>query len=126
MINPPDTQLEKLYSAITDAIISEASDEEINRLIDAHQVPHNREVDTLVGLILRLHTTLLGVQPSPKFAKELKRDLLHSYQEGIVGRIRRLPARVQIAAAVVFLGGFLMIFSRRRADKVSTVIAETI
>jgi len=112
----PDTQLEKLYTALTDAISNEASDEEINALIEAHQVPHNKDVDRMVALILRLHATLLGVQPSPRFVRELRRDLLAAYQDGLVHRIRRLPARVQLAALLVMIGGFAMIFTRRRTD----------
>jgi hypothetical protein len=112
----PDTQLEKLYSALTDAINNEASDEDINALIQAHHVPHSKEVDSVVSLILRLHHTLTGVQPSPQFVRELRRDLLTSYQEGLVSRIRSLPARVQIAALLVMVGGFFMLFTRRRAD----------
>ncbi|MFQ3646449.1 MAG: hypothetical protein SNJ54_02510 [Anaerolineae bacterium] len=112
----PDTRMEQLYAALTDAIANEASDEEINALIEAHQVPHDREVDRMVGLILRLHTTLLGVQPSPRFVRELRRDLLAVYEDGLVQRIRRLPARVQLAALLVMIGGFAMLFTRRRAE----------
>lgn len=110
----PDTQLEKMYAAITDAINTEASDEEINALIQSHQVPHTREVDKMVALIVRLHHALTGVQPSPRFVRELRRDLLAVYQEGLVERLRSLPARVQIAALVVMAGGFMMLFTRRR------------
>lgn len=110
----PDTQLEKLYAALTDAITTEASDEEINALIHAHQVPHSREVDKTVALILRLHHTLTGTQPAPRFVRELRRDLLAVYQEGLVERLRSLPARVQIAALLVMAGGFMMLFTRRR------------
>jgi hypothetical protein len=110
----PDTQLEKLYNAITDAINNEASDDEINRLIESFQVPHSREVDSIVAIIARLHTALIGVQPSPRFVRELRRDLLATYEQQLVQRIRSLPARVQIAALLVMVGGFLMLLTRRR------------
>jgi hypothetical protein len=112
----PETQLEKLYDTLTTAITQEASDEEINAIIESFNVPHSKEVDSVVGLISNLHSTLVGVQPSPVFVKRLKRELLQTQEEGVVGRIRRLPARVQIAAMLVFLGGFFMIFTRRRAE----------
>ncbi|XWX04251.1 hypothetical protein VZO05_01595 [Aggregatilineales bacterium SYSU G02658] len=112
----PDTRMEQLYTALTDAIVNEASDEEINALIESHQVPHNREVDQMVGLILRLHTTLLGVQPSPRFVRGLRRELLAMYEDNLVQRIRHLPARVQLAALLVMVGGFAMLFTRRRAE----------
>jgi hypothetical protein len=110
----PDTQLEKLYNAITDAINNEASDDEINRLIESFQVPHSREVDSIVAIIERLHTALIGVQPAPRFVRELRRDLLATYEQQLVQRIRSLPARVQIAALIVMVGGFLMLLTRRR------------
>jgi hypothetical protein len=111
-----DTRMEELYAALTDAITNEASEEEINALITAHQIPHSREVSRMVRLIQDLHTTLLGVQPASRFVRELRRDLLAAYEDGLVHRIRRLPARVQLAALLVMIGGFAMLFTRRRSE----------
>jgi hypothetical protein len=111
-----DTQMEDFYAALTDAITNEASEEEIDALIALHRIPRTREIDRMVGLILRLHTTLLGVQPAPRFVRALRRDLLAAYEDGFVHRIRRLPARVQLAALLVMVGGFAMLFTRRRTE----------
>lgn len=105
--------LEDLLSAVTDALL--ADDQQLEPII-AHYDVDRSQVRTFVTLIERLHHTLTGVEPSPRFVNRLKAELLGSQQRGLLGRVRYLPARVQIAAGFVAVAGFILIASRRIAD----------
>ncbi len=105
--------LEDLLSAVTDALL--ADDQQLEPIIARYDVDRS-QVRTFVTLIERLHHTLTGVEPSPRFVNRLKAELLGSQQRGLLGRVRYLPARVQIAAGFVAVAGFILIASRRIAD----------
>ena len=105
-----ELQVQNLIAAVTDALI--AGEKDLDSIIDQYDVPRG-EVTGLVNVVRRLHVTLVGRQPSPRFVHRLKSDLLGTPGWGVVTRVRYLPARVQIAAAVALIAGF-MIFTRRR------------
>jgi hypothetical protein len=56
---------------------------------------------------------LAGVQPSRRFVRRLKQDLVTPEDYNVLTRVRRLPPRVQIAAGIALIAGF-MLLSRRR------------
>ena len=105
-----ELQIQNLLAAVTDALI--AGEDDLDGIIDQYEVPRS-DVTGLVRVVRRLHVTLVGQQPSPRFVHRLKSDLLGTPGWGVVTRVRYLPARVQIAAAVALIAGF-MIFTRRR------------
>ncbi len=109
-----DFDMEQLLSAMNDALVAEASQDDIRAIANAYDVP-SEEVDSLFHVVSRLHNTLVQIKPDGTFSQRLRGELLSSYDPSLVGRIRRLPARVQIAAILVFFGGFLF-FSRFRTD----------
>jgi hypothetical protein len=80
----------------------------------------NSEDGKLIALIENMHTTMVEVKPSEQFAKQLKADLLGQEQETVVWRIRKLPARVQVAAVIAAIlggvGGLLLILQRIFGD----------
>jgi hypothetical protein len=67
----------------------------------------------LIGLIQDLNANLVEIKPSAQFARQLKADLLGIEEKGLVPRIRKMPARVQIAAIIAAalggLGGIVLI-----------------
>lgn len=106
-----ETPLDNLLSALTDAIVADRAD--LDAITRQYAVPQH-EFAALVTLIQRLHVTLVGVQPSRRFVTRLKHDLIGEPQtNNVLGRFRHLPPRVQIAAMIVVMAGF-MLLSRRR------------
>jgi len=108
-----DANMDDLLSALTDALL--AGDDDVNAIANQYNVPRSN-VNTFLGLIRRLHLSLTGVQPSQKFVATLKQDLLNGEKRGLVSRVRYLPARVQIAAGVVAVAGFMLLSRRRLLD----------
>lgn len=105
-----DANFEDVLTAVTDALL--AGERDLDSIAARYDVPH-ASVRPLVGIVRRLHVTLVGVQPSERFVKRLKDDLIGTQQRGLIARVRYLPPRVQIAAGVVAIAGF-MLFTRRR------------
>ncbi len=113
--NSSEIQMQNLLSAVTDALLAEEND--IDNIITYYNVPH-REVSSLVNIVRRLHVTLVGQQPSKRFARRLKHDLLGTPGWAVVKHVRRLPARVHIAAAVTVVAGFMLITRHRLMEDV--------
>ncbi len=104
-------ELENLLSAVTDALLVDERTN-LDQIVNRYAVPR-REVEGLVGLIRNLHVTLVGAQPSRRFVNRLRSDLVGTQRANIVARVRYLPPRVQIAAGIALVAGF-MLLSRRR------------
>ena len=117
-----DTHLEDLLAAVTDALLAE--DDNVDAILVQYNVPR-AQFEGAVYLIRRLHVALVGVHPSRRFVRRLRVDLIGQQGNPIVNRIRYLPPRVQIAAGVALLAGF-MILSRRRlvADAEESITPE--
>lgn len=111
MSSSSETQLQNLLSAVTDALLSGQT--VVDHVTRAYDVPGD-QVDNLIGVIRRLHTALTGVQPSRRFVRRLKIELVGETDRNLVTRFRYLPPRVQIAAGVALVAG-LMILRRRRS-----------
>jgi len=109
-------QLDNLFSAVTDALLAD-SNADLDTIIAQYAVPR-ADVYSLLGIIRRLHLTLVGAQPSRRFVRRLKSDLMSSPQPNVMARIRYLPARVQIAAGIALVAGFMLITRRRMLDEV--------
>jgi type VI protein secretion system component VasF len=109
--NPPtDSQMEALLLALTDAILTDRPD--VDALAGRYNVSPV-EVAGFIRVIRRLHQHLTGAQPSERFVKRLHHDLMGTPQNGLVSRVRYLPPRVQIAAGVVAVAGFMLLARRR-------------
>ena len=105
-----NSQLENLLAAVTDALL--VGEDNLDAIIDQYNVPR-AEVNSLLWVIRRLHVALVGVQPSPKFVQHLREDLVGTTSYKVVSRMRKLPPRVQVTAALALFIGF-MLFQRRR------------
>ncbi len=106
-----DLELQNLLSAVTDALLADKKGD-IDGIIGRYSVPR-ADVDSLIGIIQRLHVMLVGAQPSRRFVRRLKTDLIGMPERNVVARIRYLPPRVQIAAFVAIIAGFMFITRRR-------------
>ena len=111
-----DLELQNLLSAVTDAMLADKNGD-IDKIIGQYAVPRT-EVDSLIGVIRRLHVTLVGVQPSRRFVYRLKTDLMGTPERNVVTRIRHLPPRVQIAAGIALVAGFMLLSRRRMMEDV--------
>ncbi|MBL8154936.1 MAG: hypothetical protein JNM70_12195 [Anaerolineae bacterium] len=109
-----DLELQALLSAVTDALLAD-DQADLDGIIRQYDVPRT-QVDGLVWLIRRLHVTLVGAQPSKRFVRRLKHDLVGTERSSVVARIRYLPPRVQIAAGVALVAGFMLLTYRRLMD----------
>jgi len=110
MTHSSDVKMQDLLSAVTDALVADEGD--VDEIVQQYAVPRS-EVDGMLFLIQRLHLTLTGRQPSRRFANRLKRDLIGTRKWGLLWRIRSLPPRVQIAALVAVVAGFMLVLRRR-------------
>jgi hypothetical protein len=108
-----DTHLQDLVSAVTDALL--AGDRNIDAIISRYPVSR-AQVNGLVNIIRGLHVTLVGAQPSQQFVTRLRQDLMGEPVPSVITRIRRLPPRVQIAAGIALLAGFMLIQRRRMQE----------
>src|SRR5690606_285981 len=110
MTSQPNSQIENLLTALTDAILAEEGD--IDQIITRYGVSR-ADVEGFVNIVRRLSTVLVGVRPSRRFVHRLKQDLMGQPHWNVISRIRYLPPRVQIAAGIALFAGF-MLLSRRR------------
>ncbi len=70
------------------------------------------EAEEFADLIGTLASAFAPVEPSVTFADELRADLLGEPQ-GMLERLRKMPARVHIAAALALIAGCLLFVMRR-------------
>jgi hypothetical protein len=111
MTNPlSDVQLQNHLAAITDALF--AGRDDIDTLIAKYDA-NSAELQQYARLINQLDQVFVPVQPSPRFVRRLGQDLSGADTSNMLVRVRRLPPRVQIAAGIALLAGFVLL-SRRR------------
>lgn len=109
MSSSSDVNMQNLLDAITVAL---QQDDDIEHLTKNSSVPRE-EMDRLVDVIQSLHTTLVPVEPSAKFADRLQSELMGTRPRGVVKTVRQMPARVHVAAIVAVVAGFVVIAYRR-------------
>lgn len=108
-----DIRIQDALSAVTDAIITGEGDVDV--ILRRYDVNRD-EIESVMPLINGLNRTLTPVQPGAQFSTSLKAELMGSKPEtSLTWRIRKLPARVQIAAATALIWGAIMIVWQRFA-----------
>ncbi|MCC6617015.1 MAG: hypothetical protein IT320_26320 [Anaerolineae bacterium] len=98
-----------LLAAVTDVMLDNGN---VDTVLARYQVSR-QEVSGFLSLIEVLHTALTGVKPSRRFAHRLRQDLMGAPRMTVVTRIRKLPPRVQIAASIALVAGFMLLARRR-------------
>jgi hypothetical protein len=102
-----DTHMDNLLSALTDALLHE--EQNIDPIIARHNVPRG-EVEQLLTLMRRLRLALVVVKPSRRYTRRLKRDLVGvPARANVINQVRYLPPRVQIAAGIALVAGFMLL-----------------
>ena len=114
-------ELENLLSAVTEALLAD-EDSDLDAIVNRYRVPRS-EVEGLIGIIRRLHVSLVGVQPSRRFVGRLRLEVVGS-RYNVVSRIRYLPPRVQIAAGIALVAGFMLLSRRRMAEEAQSEAQE--
>lgn len=120
-----DERIQTMLAAYTDAMLAEHDD--VESIVGYYQIPRD-DVAGVLGLIRRLHEAFIFVQPSKRYVRRLRLDLVGEPQPNVINAIRYLPPRVQIAAGVALLAGGVIMLNRRRltlSDGESTVKALT-
>jgi hypothetical protein len=123
--NSEDRSLEDLLSAVTDALMAEADKQNVEAIIARSRVPR-KDIQNYIQLINRLHISLVGVQPSRRFVRRLKHELIGTPDRNVISRVRHLPPRVQIAAGIALVAGFMFISRRRMAHEARQEHHETL
>ncbi|MCL4248635.1 MAG: hypothetical protein KJ065_10875 [Anaerolineae bacterium] len=98
-----------LLAAVTDVMLDNGN---LDTVLARYKVSR-QEVSGFIGLIELLHTALTGVKPSRRFAHRLRQDLMGAPRMTVITRIRKLPPRVQIAASIALVAGFMLLARRR-------------
>lgn len=101
----------KWQNYLNDATEAFLAGESLEEVREEYGVPY-QEAHELMSLVEEINTSLTVVEPSKQFSQHLKDELMGVERTGMVWRIRRLPARVQLAALAAILSGFLLIVQR--------------
>lgn len=106
-----DVQLQNLLAILTDELLTAESD--VHTLAQRHQISSD-EMRGLLELIAQMNGAFVPVQPSERFVRRLHQDLIGGESSNVLVRVRKLPPRVQLAAGLALMAGFVFL-SRRRA-----------
>lgn len=109
-----EVKLQDLLSEFTDALLDGQETRQLEQIVFGYDAPED-EVTRFTLMIRQLQQVFVTREPSDKFVKRLKQDLTGQKNDGLLERLRYLPARVQVAAGVAVVAGFMLI-TRRRID----------
>ena len=100
-----DTNVQDLVSSLTDVVIK--GDASLDRFIGRNDLK-DEDIAEWLPIIQSLHSTLYEVQPRPVFRRQLRNELLKR-PIGVRVHLQPLPTRVQAAAVLTIIGGFVLI-----------------
>lgn len=100
-----EQHVQDLVSTLTDAVIRH--DGTLDQIMGRYDL-NDDDVANWLPIIDSLHNTLVEVQPRPAFKRQLRNELLKR-PIGVRVRLRPLPTRVQLAAVLTIVGGFVLI-----------------
>ncbi|MGQ9887184.1 MAG: hypothetical protein ACUVSX_01725 [Aggregatilineales bacterium] len=105
-----DARTEDFLAALTDALLAGNADP--GALAAQHNVPR-AQAESYARIISALQAALVPVQPSRRFVRLLRQNLIGPESTSVVASVRRLPPRVRLAAGLALLAGFALIVLRR-------------
>ena len=111
MSSSSDVHAQDLLDAITVALQTGDDIDALMRQSEASSV----DVEEFAAIIQSLHAALTPVEPRSEFSESLRSDLI-AERPGLVKRLRQMPARVHIAAALALVAGCLLFIMRRLFD----------
>jgi hypothetical protein len=104
-----EKQMKALLSDLTDAIFV---GDDPTRLMSGYDVSAD-EFNDYTRMVERLDWLFVDVAPSAHFKRTLRADLMGEPQLGMFGRLRKLPPRLQWAAAVALLAAAALLGRKR-------------
>lgn len=108
MSTSADSQTSNLLDAITSRL---QGGEAVDPLLAQHE-DASGELDEVVEIMQSLHASLKPLSPSQDFADGLRAELLDGRPD-VVRRLRRMPARVHVAAILAVFAGCVLFLLRR-------------
>lgn len=119
-----DTQDDKhlrefLYDA-TDVMLEHPLD--ARALAYKHHVTLD-EATIYIDMVAQLDATLVDVQPSTQFRRQLRTELLGEPQRTALGRLRNMPPRLQWAAGVALLAAMALLGRKRFSSEIQKVMS---
>ncbi|PJF24381.1 MAG: hypothetical protein CUN53_18120 [Phototrophicales bacterium] len=109
---PLDPHTDDLYDSLTDALFADAQD--LTPILSRFGVAY-AQVNDVLPIVRRLRGSMIRVHPSRRYVYRLRRQLVGApvRSHGMIARVRYLPPRVQIAAALALVAGAMLIVRRR-------------
>jgi hypothetical protein len=109
-LQPDDARIETFLAALTDALLAGSAD--TDALAVQYGIPRTQAASH-ARTIAALQMALVAVQPSRRFVRLLRHDLIGPEDSGVVASVRSLPPRVRVAAGLALLAGFALLILRR-------------
>ncbi|KXK50891.1 MAG: hypothetical protein IT298_16745 [Chloroflexi bacterium] len=104
-----ETPLDEALHAMTEALLGPSGETGMHRSARAHDPDL---VEPFIPILLALRSMFTPVEPSHKFVRDLRADLLGTPDRSVVARVRAMPPRVQWAAGVFAVVGAVWIVLR--------------
>jgi hypothetical protein len=105
--------MDNLLADLTEVMLHES--EQFDPVLRRYALPAH-EVEDVVKGVRRLKRAMVRVHPSRRYVYRLRRQLVGvdvPQPRGMIARVRYLPPRVQIAAALALLAGAMLLARRR-------------
>jgi hypothetical protein len=117
-----EVRVEDFLAALTDATLHDEAD--LWELAVRYDVPA-AEAQRLAQMVNRLESTFVDVSPSSQFRGSLRQQLVGTpAPQGMFGRVRNLPPRLQIAAAVALLAAMALLGRRRMTQEAGELLQQ--
>lgn len=108
MSTASEARLRNLLESVTSRL---QRGDAVDPLIEQAEEDHGDLVE-IVELIQSLHASLTPMNPGQEFADNLRANLFDQRQ-GVAGRVRKMPARLSVAAILAVCAGCLLLMLRR-------------
>ncbi len=108
MSSTSDVQAQNVLDAIT---VGVQTGDDIDGLV-RRSAASSADVEDFAAIIQSLHSALTPVEPRREFSESLRSDLINERPD-VVKRLRQMPARVHIAAALALVAGCILFIMRR-------------
>ncbi|MEM6282775.1 MAG: hypothetical protein AAF787_11320 [Chloroflexota bacterium] len=119
-LDPHEVRVQDFLADLTDAQL--AGNADALRLAARYDIPA-AEAQALATTVNRLDVAFVDVTPSTKFRAKLRSELVvEPTAEGMVGRMRNLPPRIQIAAGVALIAAMTLLGRRRLAGEMQNLL----
>lgn len=97
---------------LLDAITSQLQSGESAEPVLAQSEGAHSDLDDVLEIVQSLHASLTPLNPSAEFADKLGVELRHG-RPGEIRRLRRMPARLSVAAILAVFAGCVVFMLRR-------------